>query len=103
MALDAEINAMMQDDIAAATSDLSAVLTYKRNFTTGTMSPVGSGDNIDPDGIIQTADAEFVGLASAFAEVPGARDVVDVDGVKYYVESMTTDDAAVTLRLKRGA
>jgi hypothetical protein len=102
MGMAENLKAMMEADVAATVSDVSAVLTYKRHATTGTVSPIGAGDNVDADGILQTADAEFVALKSGFRDVPPVRSVVDVDGVKFFVESLTDDLAAITLRLKRG-
>lgn len=102
MGMAANLKAMMEADVAATVADVSAVLTYKRHATTGTVSPIGAGDNVDADGILQTADAEFVALKSGFQDIPPVRSVVDVDGVRYFVESSTDDLAAVTLRLRRG-
>lgn len=102
MGMAENLKAMMEADVSAAVADVSSVLTYKRHETTGTVSPIGAGDSVDADGIIQTAAAEFVALKRGFRDVPPVRSVVDVDGVKFFVESLTDDVAAVTLRLKRG-
>ncbi len=94
---------MMESDIAAAVVDMSAVLYVGRKGITGTFGVLGTGDDIDAEGILATADAEFVATRSAFGEtIPAIRSIVVVGGVKYYVQSMTEDDAAITLQLKRG-
>ena len=102
MGMSEELKEMMRADVETTVDDWSATLTYKGAAVVGTFSPVSSGDAIDEMGILQTADATFCANADLFATVPGVRDVVDVDGTKYYVQNRTNDPAAVTLELKRG-
>jgi hypothetical protein len=108
MAIADNLKTMMAADVAAAVADWTSTLVFNRREISGTVSPISDGDNIDADGILQTADIEFVAALSGFASdrdgpvLPAVRDVVSVDGKSYYVESKTVDPAAVTLRLKRG-
>lgn len=103
MGMAEHLKTMMEGDVEASILDASAVIKFGRHSVTGTFGVIGSGDNIDPDGILQTADAEFVATRKAFAgNIPAIRSTVAVDGFRYYVESIAEDDAAITLQLKRG-
>jgi hypothetical protein len=100
--MSSDIKAMMVADVAATALDVSATLTWSRVAVAGTFGAVGKSDDIDADGILQTADAEFVASKAAFTGgVPGVREVVDVDGVKYWIQNATDDDACITLALRR--
>lgn len=92
---------MMEADVLAAQSDWSAILTYKGAATPGTFSPVQGSNELDADGMISLKGGEFVAVRSLFASIPPPRSVVDVDGIKYAVLSVTDDPAAVSLRLER--
>jgi hypothetical protein len=103
MGMDSNLVAMLASDISYAVSDVSSSLQFGRLTVEGTCGVIASGDNIDPEGILQTADIEFVAVRSSFGnEIPPVRSVVTVDGRRYYVQGAVDDGAAVTLQLKRG-
>lgn len=101
MSINAAIKTMMESDVTATQSDWSATLTYKGSTTVGTFSPIQGGNELDADGILTQLGAEFVAVKSLFAVVPPERAVVDIDGTKYAVLSVTDDTAAISLRLER--
>jgi len=103
MGLADNLATMMEGDIAYAITDVSSTLIVGRHSVLGTCGTISDGDNLDPDGVLQTADIEFVATKGAFGtDIPAVRSVVVVDGRRYYVEGRTDDGAAITLRLKRG-
>lgn len=98
-----QFKAMMQADLAAAVADVSAALKYAGIVVTGTAGPAGSTDAASADGILPQADLEFVAPLDDFGDkLPRVRDVVAVDGEKYWVERIENDGAVATLRLRRG-
>ena len=110
MSMNAQIKAMMQADIDASVVDWSAVLTYEKQgqstqTITGTYSPLNKGNDVDPMGILDTSDGEFVSKLSLWTTVPSNRDTVTItaDGTAtiFYVESHTTDPAGLHLMLRR--
>ena len=92
---------MMEADVNATRTDWSATLTYKGNTTSGTFSPIQGGNDLDADGMLTLAGGEFVAVKSMFTTVPPERAVVDIDGTKYLITSVTDDTAAISLRLER--
>lgn len=94
---------MMAADVRAVALDAPAALRAGSRSFSGTASPVGSGDDAAAEGILAQADLEFVAPLDEFgAHLPAVRDVVEVDGVKYWVERIENDGAAATLYLRRG-
>ena len=92
----------MQADIVSACVDVPATLVWSSGQMSGTMSPVTTARDDDPAGLLNEADAEFVASASYSDIKPGLRQMVQDDyGVRYYVDSIETDAAAVRLRLRR--
>lgn len=87
--------------MTAAAVDWSATLTYKGNTTSGTFSPVNRGHELDNDGLLAKDGAEFVAVKSMFSVVPPEHSVVDIDGIKYAVMSVSDDTAVVSLTLER--
>lgn len=106
MSLSPNIQAMMQADLATATKDWSATLRFGRADVQATVSPVAKGDDAMEDGILPTADLELaVGMDAVQKvgmKIPRPRDIVQVDGERYWVQTVTQDPAALTLALKRG-
>lgn len=104
MSLNASLKAMMQTDLAATVADWSEVLTFRGSTITGTFSPVQSGDDVNEQGILQTASAQFVCNADIFdalTDIPTIRDTVDIAGTKYYVMDILRDPACVTINVRR--
>jgi len=104
MSINAAFKTMMQSDLAAMITDWSETLTFKGATITGTYSPVDSGDDLNTEGLLETASAEFVCNADTFdamANVPAVRDTVDIAGVKYYIVDIARDPACVTLSVRR--
>lgn len=104
MAMNAALKAMMETDIDTTIADWSETLTFKGATVTGTFSPVDSGDDINEQGILDTASAQFVCRASLFdalATVPVFRDTVDIAGTKYHIVSILRDPACVAINVRR--
>lgn len=103
MPLNADIIAGMESDIAAAMDDSTDVLVYRRTNVSGTASPVARNDELTEEGPMTSADLEFVAARSAWVDIPGEGDVVTLNGSPAWVDGVVQDDAAVTVRLRRGA
>ncbi len=103
MGLNPSIRDMLAADVSACMADQSAVLEFRRQFAAGTSGvPVASAD-VAEEGILATADLEWVGRVSDFPSgIPGPRDLLKVDDMNYWVLTAENDDAAITLALKRG-
>jgi len=96
------IKDMMVADIAATTADISSVLVYKGASVTGTASPLSQSERIDGDGLLRQSDYEWCGSRDDFTGgIPQNRAVVTLAGVKCFVDSITDDEAGLTLRLSR--
>lgn len=101
---------MMEMDLKAAVDDWSSRMTWGRNTVEGTFSQVQHTDTISEDGIIENIDAQFTAPLSNFARstrthnfiIPAIRDVVKIDGEKFWVESISKDPAGITFNLKVG-
>ena len=103
MALAASIKATMVADLASATIDLPSVLEWRHWTVTGTSSPPATGQDLDEEGALVTVDLEWAGARDDFGgKLPGAGDLVKVDGVRYHVATSNDDGAALTLGLRRG-
>lgn len=103
MGLAAHLKAMMADDLRAVAADAPSVLRMGTRSVDGTASPVVAADDADPAGMLAQADLTFVAALDDFGgALPAVRDVVAVDGVKYWVERIEDDGAAATLYLRRG-
>lgn len=101
--MDSDIVSMMESDIAAAVVDVSATLKWAAVEVQGTAGALGQEDDIEPEGVASRDAVEFVAAKSAFTGgVPPAREVVELDGVKYWVKSVTDDEAGITLSLRIG-
>lgn len=103
MAFSEAIRGVMVADVEAAMTDQSAVLEFRRQTATGTCGVPLRAADVAEEGILATADLEWVGRLSDFPRgAPGPRDGVKLDGTRYWVVSAQPDDACVTLLLKRG-
>ena len=103
MPLSAEIITGMERDIAAAMLDSTDELEYRRTKVQGTLSPVSRDDAMTEEGPMTNADLEFVAARSGFTDIPGEGTVVKLNGEQAWVDGVVLDDAAVTVRCRRGA
>lgn len=103
MGLNPSIRDMLAADVTASMADQSAVLEFRQQVAAGTSGvPVASAD-VAEEGILATADLEWVGRVADFPRgVPTQRDTVKVDGVNYWVLTAQNDGAAITLALRKG-
>lgn len=103
MAIADHLKTMMCNDLRVAMADAPGVLIFGDRSVAGTVSPINSGDDPDPEGIIAQADVVFIAPNEDFGKkLPEVRDVVEVDGSKYWVARVENDGAVVTLWLRRG-
>lgn len=103
MPLSDTLKAMMERDVQAVARDMPSVLQWDGKTVNGTASPAMTADQADPAGMIDTADLEFVALVQDFgASLPEIRDVVLVDGIRYWVAQINSDGAIASLALRRG-
>jgi hypothetical protein len=102
MAMNTAYLQMMQDDLAAPMADWSEVFVHA--FTgqqiNGSFSPITTARDVDPEGILNEADAEHVSSKSLWTTPPALGDTGTINGKHFYIMDMTDDPAAYTLQLK---
>jgi hypothetical protein len=100
------IKAMMEADLDAASADISATLTIDGIEISGTASPLDKRQDMDGDGLLHESDYEFAAKRSEFeGGVPQPNKVCSLDitgtAIKCAVDSVSDDEAVVSLRLTR--
>ena len=104
MSMDADFKEMMKGDLDTFKADWSEIMLHKGSSIVGTFSPVTRADDLSDEGLLQTADAEFVcdtDEFNAMSPTPDVRDTVSIDGVVYYIVDILSDPALTTIRVRR--
>lgn len=102
MAMNAKFSAMLKADLDSMMADWSETLTHIKSGqqVSGTFSPVDSTRDVDPDGILSSADAEFVCKLGDFTTLPANGDNVRIAQKTYHILSQVDDTAILHLRLR---
>ena len=102
MAMSAEFISMMQADLNSMMTDWSETLTHIKTGQTisGTFSPVDSTRDVDPSGILESSDCEFVCKIASWTTLPQNGDNVRINGDTYHILSQLNDTAILNLRLR---
>lgn len=102
MALNNAFKSMMEADLASAMLDWSETLTHIKTGqqVSGTISPLNAGRDVDPEGILESSEREFVCKRDDFTTIPQSGDNVRVDGKTYHILNITDDPACLHLFLR---
>jgi hypothetical protein len=102
MALSTAFKTMIEADLASAMLDWSETLTHIKTGQqiSGTISPLNSERDVDPAGILESSDREFVCKRSDFTSIPENGDNVRVQGKAYHILNSIDDSALLHLFLR---
>jgi hypothetical protein len=103
MGVDTDIKAMAERDIAFATGNISAVLSFNSQTIIGTHGPDMDTHVVELEGEYFTKEFEFVAKYSDFSggTLPGQRETVEIDGEKVFVQDVNENGVHVVLTLRR--
>lgn len=102
MAMNSNFSTMLKKDLQSMMLDWSETLTHIKTGQTvsGTFSPIDSTRDIDAEGILPTADCEFVSEYSSWSTLPANGENVRIAGKTYHIISQINDSAVLHLRLR---